>query len=277
MQDFTSDKIRKIRDTITHSFNDIRFIEKTHEYFVMNDETKEEEKYTPVSYVIEKFNVPFDKENIAERTALKNGKDKKTILKEWKYTNLCSTIGGTRTHLYGEGLTWLKCGINEKIPNELNPQLVNEENWLIPTSPKEMAIKKFYDELPNSIYPIGAEFMMSSKFANLKTKMCGTADLLLYYENETDESKSGVILSDWKTNLKLNNNYNRNNNICMKPPFDFMIDEPLSHYTLQFGCYQIMLESIGIPIIGRRLIWIQDYEYTVFKINDVTNILKEIL
>ena len=530
--------ISDIRDKIYNSFANIEFYEDTHEYFV-TEGNGDRKKYTPVSYVIHQWNQPFDEDKIAERYAIKNNLIKEDVLRDWKYNNLCSTISGTRTHLYGEGYTWLKCGLNEKIPSELAPQYVEKFNWLIPTAPKENAIKKFYDELHPTLTPIGAEFKMSSQFMNDKihTRMCGTADLLCYYDNPTDETKSGVILMDYKgldinlpiltkegwkkivdikngdivydkegkettvlntseihhnvcytvkldnnyiftadhehrwlvnvngeekvlttreihermkkgeaikievsqpiqqtiknninvwdlyslgeeiaegkkelpyeclfydeekkkfllmgimdkcgsfdhingsyfvsverentslykslvslvssfglyikikemgsfdiiefksnkyfffkrsfyydfdeietkkyydivkvevtntiptkclevdsethtflfgynmivthnTNKDLYNDYKRKNNICMLPPFDFLIDEPLSHYSLQFGCYQLMLESIGIPVIGRRLIWLKDNEYELIKVDDRRELLLSVL
>ena len=35
-------------------------------------------------------------------------------------------------------------------------------------------------------------------------------------------------------------------------------NEPLSHYTLQFNIYQKMLESVGLKISDRILIWLKD-------------------
>ena len=37
-----------------------------------------------------------------------------------------------------------------------------------------------------------------------------------------------------------------------------MICEPISEYTIQFNLYQKMLESIGINISDRILIWLKD-------------------
>ena len=272
-----NEEISKIRDKIYSSFSNIDFYEDKHEYFVNEKKTNQRVQYSSVSSVIHKYEQPFDKELVAERYALKHGLNKEDVLSEWKYSNLCSTISGTRVHLYGEGYTWLTCGIFDKIPNEVKPQFVQPENWLVPTSPKENGVKKFYDELHPTLIPIGAEFMLSSENLNIKTKMCGTTDLLFYFNHPTDKSKNGVVLSDWKTNKDLKKEYARTNNIMMKIPFDYLVDEPLSHYTLQFGCYQLMLESIGINIIGRRLIWIKDNDYELFKISDVTPILKSIL
>jgi hypothetical protein len=36
------------------------------------------------------------------------------------------------------------------------------------------------------------------------------------------------------------------------------IDEPLTHYLLQFNIYQRLLESIGITISDRILIWLKE-------------------
>jgi hypothetical protein len=64
----------------------------------------------------------------------------------------------------------------------------------------------------------------------------------------------------------------------MYPPFDNLIDEPLGHYTLQFSMYQLMLESIGLKILGRRLIWLKgDGTYETIKIDNVSDKLLKIL
>lgn len=477
-------EIEKIRKNIEESFSNIEFFEKKHEYFVTS--CNERVKYECVSNVIKQFNQPFDTDTIANNYAIKNNLLKEDVLKSWKYNNLCSTISGTRTHLFGEAYTWLQAGKIDKIPKEILPQFVKEENWLIPTSPKEVSIVKFYEDLPKDIYPIGAEYMMSSEHnTDITTKMCGTTDILFYFDNKKNPEKSGVIIGDWKgldiatpiftidgwktmneiqegdivfdmngnptevlhvsdihmnecykitfsnkasvicdmehrwyvkykgefhvkttlelldiyneieiphskylnvmtdngydinineyckdeklskdillgnyyvrlqalkilsqtdnydklrqivgsfgltvnfkdndkptiessdyhitniekvetvptkcievdsdthtylfgydfivthnTNKKLINTFNRNSNKTMLPPFDYLIDEDLSHYSLQFGCYELMLKSIGIPIVGRRLIWLKDDGYEIFKIDDRTKELINIL
>ena len=37
-----------------------------------------------------------------------------------------------------------------------------------------------------------------------------------------------------------------------------MISEPISEYTIQFNLYQKMLESIGLKIGDRILVWLKD-------------------
>ena len=44
----------------------------------------------------------------------------------------------------------------------------------------------------------------------------------------------------------------------MKPPFDNLVDEALSHYMIQQGLYSMFLENLGYEVIDRRLIWLKD-------------------
>lgn len=269
--------IEKARNTLFDKFSNIKFIEDGHKYFVENDDGTTDE-YTPVSNIIKMYEIPFETEKVATNYAIKHNLNKDEVIKGWRYNNLCSTISGSRTHLYGEGYTWLKAGIAERIPEECSKQYISDENWLIPTCHKEESVKKFYDELNSAIVPVGAEFKMSSQYIKkCKLKICGTADILFHYEHPTDKKKSGFIIGDWKTNKDLFSDYKRKNGITMKAPFDNMIDEDFSHYTIQFNLYQLMMESVGIKIIGRRLIWLKDSGYEVFKIDDITDKIRKIL
>jgi hypothetical protein len=138
---------------------------------------------------------------------------------------------------------------------------------MVATYPKEEAVKKFYDELEKNFHPVGAEFKLSSKFIENALHICGTCDLL-FYDSEND----GFVIGDWKTNKSLVKEYSRDNGITMTGCMSRFFDEPLSHYTLQFNIYQRMLESIGIKIIDRILIWLKDdgtYEKIyIYKIQD---------
>lgn len=266
----TEEIIQAIRNLISENFSDIVFIDQGHKYFIGTEE------YTPVSNIIDRYVRPFEKDRISEAYAKKHGRTKEDVLREWRYKNLKSVTQGTKYHEYGEALTWITCGHPELIPTEIRRQYIPEDNWLIPFAPKEESILKFYSELPPSIIPVGAEFRMSSRYIQgINTKFCGTTDLLFYYDNPNNP---GFIIGDWKTNEELTKDYQRSKGIKMLPPFDDLIDEPLSHYTLQFSMYQLMLESIGLKILGRRLIWLKnDGTYEVIKIDDITDRLRQIL
>ena len=269
--------IENARNTIIKSFNDLEFLEGPHKYFrTMNDGQRIE--YTPVSNIISKWELPFDNDTISKNYALKNNLKVEDVKRKWKYINLLATTTGTLVHEYGESMGWLKGGFPDKITPLCQHQYVKEENWLIPTRPKEVAIKKFWDELNNSLHFVGAEFKMHSGYLGCETKMSGTFDLLLYYDNPDKNKKSGFVLCDWKTNANLFKEYNELHKKMMLSPFDDMFEEPFSHYKLQFACYQLMLESIGIPIIGRRLIWLKDDEsYEVLKVEDLTKKMIKLL
>ena len=256
------------RNLLYEKFGDIQFIEEGHEYFIEN------EKYTPVSTVIKEYEQPFEEDRIADNYARKNRRTKEDVLKEWKFKNLKSTIGGSRVHEFGESYTNMIAGFPEKICEANRKQYVDcrGEMMLIPTFPKESAVKKFYDEKSEYLIPIGAEFKLSTRYMGDKVrKICGTCDLL-FYEEDTLFGEHQFVLADWKTNASLTNDYKRSNNICMKFPFDNMIDDALSHYTLQFNLYRRMLESVGVKIGDMRLIWLkEDGDYEVIKIGKMND------
>ena len=263
------------RELLYEKFGNIKFIEEGHEYFIEND------KYTPVSTVISEYEQPFDEDRVADNYARKNRRTKEDVLKEWKFKNLKSTIGGSRVHEFGESYTNMVAGMPEKICEANRKQYVDcrGEMVLIPTFPKEASVKKFYDEKSEYLIPVGAEFKLSTRYMGDKVrKICGTCDLL-FYEEDPLFGEGQFVLADWKTNASLTNDYKRKNNICMKFPLDNMVDDALNHYTLQFNLYRRMLESVDIKIGDMRLIWLkEDGNYEIIKIQKMNDsILDRIL
>lgn len=240
-------KVSECRNLILDKFGDIKFIEESHQYFIKDEE------YTPVSNIIKEYEPEVDWDQKAADYARKWGKKKEDVQKEWKLNNLKSTISGTRTHSFGESYTNLLCGHPELICEQNKPQYIEEYNTMVSTYPKEDAVKKFYDELETNLHPIGAEFKLSSKYIKESRPICGTCDLLFY-----DSEKDAYVIGDWKTNKSLIKEFSRTNGIHMTGCMNKFIDEPLSHYILQFNIYQRMLESVGLKIVDRILIWLKD-------------------
>ena len=267
-ENIVKSKIDECRDNLTKKFGDIKFIEESHQYFIGKQE------YIPVSNIIKRYEPVVDWDQKAADYAMKYGKRKEDVQKDWKLNNLKSTISGTRTHEFGESYTNVLCGHPELICEQNKPQYIKEYNTMVATYPKEEAVKKFYDELEKNLYPVGAEFKLSTKYLEWAERICGTCDLLFY-----DSDKDGYVLMDWKTNKSLIKEFARTNGIMMTGCMSKYIDEPLSHYTLQFNIYQKLLESIGLKIIDRVLIWLKDdgtYErINIPKIDD--NIIDKIL
>ena len=112
----------------------------------------------------------------------------------------------------------------------------------------------------------------------MKQDYAGTFDLLWYYKNPTDDSKSGLIILDYKTNGSLTNDFNRGANRYFAEPFGDLYDEALSSYKLQLSAYQLPLEDIGLKVIGRRIIWLKDDgNYELIPIDDYTERLRKTL
>ena len=58
----------------------------------------------------------------------------------------------------------------------------------------------------------------------------------------------------------------------MKTPFSNMVDDSFSHYVIQLNIYRRLLESIGLNIIGMRLIHLLNGgEYEVHKIEKIND------
>lgn len=239
--------VEECRSLLVDKFGDIEFVEEGHKYTIDGQE------YIPVSNIIKKYEPDVDWDQKAADYAVKYRRTKEDVQKEWKLNNLKATISGTRTHYFGESYTNILIGHPELICEQNKPQYIKEYNTMVSTYPKEDAVKKFYDELDKNFHPVGAEFKLSTKYIPGTLPICGTCDLIFY-----DSEKDGFVLADWKTNKTLIKEYNRTNGIHMVGPMTKFIDEPLSHYILQFNIYQRLLESIGLKIIDRVLIWLKD-------------------
>lgn len=179
------------RTLFQNKFGDIVFDEGPHKYYIDGKE------YTPVSHIISQYENKFDLEARSLSYAKKTGMEQDEVKRMWKLNNLEATVMGTRAHEYGESLTNMLSGHTELICQQNKPQYISDENWLIPTFPQEFAMRNFYNELNPSIVPIGAEFKLSTKYIDGAKPICGTADILFYF-NAPDNNKSGFIIGDWK-------------------------------------------------------------------------------
>ena len=139
---------------------------------------------------------------------------------------------------------------------------------------------KFYEDIikVDNVYPVMAEAKIYTGLNdeyNFKQNYSGTFDMLFAYK-----MKDGYKLAiyDFKTNASLINTYNMQNNITLLEPFDDMIDQSLSNYTIQLSAYQIGLMQLGYEIIDRKIIWLkEDGTYEKIAVKDVTNELKDFL
>lgn len=252
-------EVTKIREDILNNFKNLEFIEKGHIYNLYNKDGTVIEKIPSASAIIERFTPIQDWDEIANQYALKRDLKVEDVQRKWHENNLKATNNGSIVHLYGENLQKLITDGNpDNICDVIKPQY--EDGYLIPYGNKQEAILHYWEELIgiDTVYPLLPEckmYMPSDNKFNIKEVFCGTGDTTLLFKRKGEWC---IILTDYKTNVSLINEYNRSNDIFMLPPFDDMIDESLSHYTIQLSLYSMMLENIGYKVIDRRLIWLKD-------------------
>lgn len=260
-------EVGEIRKKILDAFSDVEFFEEGHRYVLNGAELPS------VSAVVSQYEEEFDTDEKAEAYAEKHGETPEYWKDNWKFTNLVATVTGTQVHSYAESLSWLHVGHPENITDDNKYKYIADKNWLIPTRPKEKAALNFYKEFPENLHVVLPE----TRIYNIGNtiKYAGTFDLLSYYKHPTDDSKSGLIVMDWKTNGDLYKEFSRSRGKMMLWPFDSLYDEPFAAYTLQLNLYTLALEKIGLKVIGKRIIWLKDDEtYEMIRVGDVSSIFK---
>ena len=267
------DEVTQIRKKILDSFNDLEFIEEGHKYF------RNGQEYASVSSIAARFEEQFDTDAKAEAYAQKNGKTAEYWKKKWLFTNQKATTTGTQVHSYGESMAWLHMGFPENITADKKYAYNADENWLMPTRPKEDAALAFWDDLPENVYVGLPETRVytnaNPELPQFRENYAGTFDLLLYYKHPTDPSKSGLCIRDWKTNREIYKEFSRSRGKMMLYPFNNLYDEPFGAYTIQLNCYQIPLEDIGLKILDRKIIWLKDDgTYELIPVDNCTKTLR---
>lgn len=250
-------EVKDIRENILNKFNKLEFVEDGHKYFLpKKDGTKEE--LVSVSVMTQQFEPYADWEEITNEYSLRHDIPYETVKRMWHENNIRATNTGTGVHLYGENYMYFIQGHPELICDVIKPQY--EDGYLIPHSPKECAVEKFYNDLfkVNDIYPVLAETRVyigvNDKY-ELKQKYAGTFDMLFAIKHK---GKWKLLIYDFKTNSSLTNDFNRQRQVMMLQPFNNMVDEAMSHYTLQLSAYELCLKQLDYEIIDRKLIWLKD-------------------
>lgn len=268
-------EIQEIRDKIIETYtNKLVFYEIPHEYYLDGIQ------YISVSDVTHRYK-PITSEQMAENCVKKwqkeqdpsykyYGMSKEQILTQWKVKSDRACDFGTDVHAFGESMFYYMTGEPEKILEECKEQF--NENGPQPSNPQEEAIVKFWNDLPENFVPVLAE---TKVFNRNGTQYAGTFDILFYYVEEPESPKNGLVIFDYKTNEDLYKNYN---NQKLLWPFQDMLDQAVSYYTLQLGCYQVPLENLGYKVIARRLIWVRpNGSYEKVKIDSIADRIRKAL
>jgi len=223
------------KEAITKTFSGLSFEEDAHKYFVEGKPLN-----TSVSGCIKQFYEGFDAKAKAEEWEITKGIPAEETLAAWKETNDESKERGHRVHSFAEDFFYNK--------------------GLIPSCPQELAVVKFWKGLPEWIIAVAPELQMY----HLEQFFGGTADLLLF-----DTRTQTYIIADYKTNKDLQKNFRGKK---MLPPFEHLLDCPLSHYKIQLSYYQILLEQVhGIEVSRRVVVYLGlDGEYHLYDCEDLT-------
>lgn len=253
-------KYQEMRDKITESFKGLTFVEEGHRYFLNGKEM------TCVSNVTHMFQEHFDSHTKAQETFERNfdNPDSKyyrmtaqEIEASWKKISKEACDTGTDRHLWGESAYAFMTRQYDKIAGVFKERLTDDGGFEA-IYPKEIAIAKFWTDLPKCFVPIAVENITYNRELNYS----GTFDMLFYYDGELDgktEKESGFVIFDYKTNKDLYKNFQGK---TLLEPFNDLLDMSLNLYKLQLSLYQLNLEQIGFNVIGRRLIWLRpDGEY----------------
>lgn len=268
-------EIQEIRERIVETYtNKLIFLEGPHEYYL------DGVQYMCVSDVTHKYK-PVTGEQMAENCVKKWQRDqdpsykyygltKEEILAQWAVKSGHACEFGTEVHAFGESMFYYMIGEPEKILPECADKF--RDGIPHPTSLHEEAVVKFWEDIPETFVPVLAE---TKVFNRNGTPYAGTFDILFYYVDEKNPSKSGLVIFDYKTNEDLYKNF-RGQKLLW--PFNDMLDMSYSYYTLQLGCYQVPLENLGYKVVGRRLIWLKpDGTYDSIKVNGVSDRIREAL
>lgn len=269
-------KYEEIREKIRSSFNGLVFIEDGHKYFLNG------KPMTCVSDVTHLFQEHFDSKTKAQETYERNFNNPKSkyygmtadeILVSWKKISNEACTTGTFRHEFGESCFYYMIGQHDKILPDYQNRLT-EDGGFVAYDPKEEAVVKFYEDIPECIIPIMAE----TKVYDADLGYSGTFDILFYYDAELEgkkPDKSGLIVMDWKTNVNLYKNFKEKKLLV---PFEELLDMPLNLYKLQLSLYQNCLEKVGLKVIARRILWLKpDGTYDKINLEEFVATLKETL
>ena len=266
------------RAMILREFEDLEFYEEGHLYLLHG------QSLCSVSGIGHRFiREPFDEVAQSIRYAKKNGMTPEFWLQQWKQNAFRATTLGTKTHEFGESLAYLKAGHPELIRPSIQSQYMEDYGYLAPIHPKEEAICRFLCDLPSSMHLVLNETKVYSgknpiPARNLKEQICGTFDMLYYYDGDGNSAKAGFVILDYKTNANLYSEYNQRVHRTLLPPFDNYIEQDLSLYTIQLSLYALMLEDIGLPVIARRIVWLtNEGKYQMIPVPDVSEMLRTVL
>lgn len=234
--------MQQVRENIKSFYKGLTFNDKLHKYYVDGKPLD-----ISVSGKIKKFKPEFNSYEKAKEMEANYGRPFQEYLDEWKQKADIACERGNQAHLFGEMYAF--------------------DRSIRPRTELDIAIMKFWQDLPPHIVPAFVELQMFHK----KYLYAGTSDILLY-----NILSGKYIIADYKTNQDLFKNFKGQ---TMLGPFSHLLDQPYNHYQIQLSYYQILFEQLGLEVSHRKIVWLQDVNnkgtYKVYDTEDFTDILKK--
>lgn len=227
-----------IKREIKEYFKDLVFEEKNHRYSVNRKFIEKS-----VSGLIKDFCLPFNEMVISKNMSERDGVPQQELLDSWHKKRDERITIGKQAHLFGELYTFNR---------NLRPQ-----------SQYDIAIMKFWKDLPPHVVPVIVEQPMYHK----EKLYAGTPDGILL-NTET----GNLIIIDYKTNEDLFKNFA---NQRLLERFSAYADNPFNKYQIQLSYYKILLEQTGHKVSSTKIVWIkEDGTYTLYDTADLTQYIR---
>ena len=202
--------------SITVEHNNVRMVfnEEDHSYI---DERGR--RYTSVTSLVSQGFEAFDSERVAKRVALKEGRDWRDIVAEWRETGKMAASQGTRLH--------------ENCEMQIRGKL---DCMHEPKTPYEQIIFKIaYDEVARlKSDPHLIKFEPEKLVFSPRLLLAGSIDLLGEYDD-------GWRIYDWK-NIKSLSKCGFNGKCGIIEPTSKIEDSNFWHYVLQLNLYEVILK-----------------------------------
>jgi len=242
--------------TLFESFNEIKFEDSTHTYFINI------EKPTSVTTLIHKYTSHFDEAYWSSVKASEYGIKEEQIKYAWDFLNNLSTYKGSALHNYIENYYYNKIYV---YPSELITEhfgydpIINSYNII-----KEQFHNFYYDSF-GKLIAIKPEFIVYDK----EHMISGMVDMLFY-----NKKKGKLQIWDWKTNkaLRSENRYQKMSGI-----FSDMDDCELNVYTLQLNTYKYIIQkNTGVEIDDLFIVWFYENNnnYKIIQLPDLQEKVK---
>ena len=239
-------------EELNKAFGDFKFYEENHTYTY---------KGKPISIgatgLIGQYTQDFDAQAVAERVAIKEGKDTQEVLDEWKVKNIQACEKGHLGHLYAQSL-WNKENVFEEI--KCCSEAIKTPLGLIMNQAED-----FYDDYKERLEHLADEYVIGSEEYDIASAI----DHLFI-----NKLTGGLVLVDYKTNSDIHKNERYAKK--MKVPLSHLKDTTLNHYAIQLSIYKYIVEKYtNLKFEEMFIVWFSE-NIDNYQIIEVPYLYKEV-